>query len=125
MTEEEWVDGLRHLSDEQIVQAHFGLQEQIKKNYKLRAQGNHLKKAISLCEQQIALSPLTMKALRAIHKAECDEYRALIGRDSPGSEFYPPSHHGYRQYAVILRRAKNFEKLAEIEAKKKSEGWAD
>lgn len=125
MTEEEWLNGLRQLSHGKIVQAHFGLQEKIKKHYKLRAQGNNLKKAISLCEQQIALAPLAMAALRATHKAHCDEYRAVIGRDIPNNEFYPPSHHGYRQYAVILKRAKNFEKLAEIEAKKKSEGWAD
>ena len=30
MTEEEWLDGLRHLGGEEILQAHFSLQEQIK-----------------------------------------------------------------------------------------------
>ena len=124
MTEEEWLDGLRHLSHDKIVQAHFGLQEKIKKHYKLRAQGNNLKKAISLCEQQIALAPLAMEALRAVHRDECNEYRALIGRDSPNSEFFPPSHHGYKQYAIILKKQKEFDKLADLLAKKESEGWA-
>lgn len=124
MTEEEWLDGLRHLSHDKIVQAHFGLQEKIKKHYKLRDQGNNLKKAISLCEQQIALAPLAMEALRAVHRDECNEYRALIGRDSPNSEFFPPSHHGYKQYAIILKKQKEFDKLADLLAKKESEGWA-
>ncbi|QKZ96213.1 hypothetical protein HWQ14_00055 [Enterobacter cloacae] len=36
MDHKEWVDKLRWLSPEQIVQVHFGLQEDIKKFYKMR-----------------------------------------------------------------------------------------
>ncbi|MGQ5983229.1 hypothetical protein [Serratia marcescens] len=122
MTEEEWLDGLRHLSHDQIIQVHFGLQEQIKAHYKLRAENKHLKKAIVLCEQQIALAPLAMKALKAKHEANLEEYRSVLG--DVDREFYYPTHHGYRQYAVILRRQKDFDKLAKIEAKRKLEGWA-
>lgn len=122
VTEEEWLDGLRHLSYDQIIQVHFGLQEQIKAHYKLRAENKHLKKAIALCEQQIALAPLAMKALKAKHEANLEEYRSVLG--DVDREFYYPTHHGYRQYAVILRRQKDFDKLAKIEAKRKLEGWA-
>ncbi|HDS5482038.1 TPA: hypothetical protein QH236_004460 [Serratia liquefaciens] len=124
MTEEEWLDGLRHLSNEQILHVHFELQEQIKKHYKLRAQGTHLKKAIALCEQQIALAPLALKALKEKHQSDLEAYRYIMGKPHPRSDFYYPAHHGYRQYAVILRRQKDFDKLAQIEAKRKLEGWA-
>ena len=39
MDHKEWVDKLRWLSPEQIVQVHFGLQEDIKKFYKMRGGG--------------------------------------------------------------------------------------
>lgn len=124
MTEEEWLDGLRHLSNDQIIQVHFGLQEQIKKHYRLRAQGDNLKKVIALCEQQIALAPLTMEALKEKHQSDVEEYRSVMGRPHPNPDFYYPSHHGYRQYAIILRRQKELDKLADIEEKRKTEGWA-
>nr|DAE23012.1 MAG TPA: hypothetical protein [Siphoviridae sp. ct2u94] len=113
VTEEEWLDGLRHLSHDQILQAHFSLQEQIKKHYKLRAEPKHMKKAIALCEQHIALAPLAIEAM----KQNPHMYS--------NGEFFAPGHHGYRQYAIILRRKKEFDKLNEIEKKKCSEGWAD
>lgn len=113
MTEEEWLDSLRHLSHDQILNAHFSLQEQIRKHYKLRADPKHLKKAIALCEQQIALSPLTLEALKS--------NPAMYSN----GEFHYPAHYGYRQYAVILRRQKDFDKLEKIEHKRKTEGWSD
>jgi len=113
MTEEEWLDGLRHLSHDQILQSHFGLQEQIKKHYKLRADPKHLKKAIALCEQQIALAPLAMQAM----KQNPHMYS--------NGEFHAPAHHGYRQYSIILKRQKSFDELERIEMKKRSEGWAE
>ena len=125
MNEEEWLDGLRHLSNDQIVQAHFGLQDKIKHHYKLRAKGDNLQKAIHLCQQHIALAPIAMAALKAKHDEDIEQYRKVTGREPPRSDFYSPGHHGYRQYAVILRRQKEFDKLAELEEKKKSEGWAD
>ncbi|WP_182629846.1 hypothetical protein [Pantoea hericii] len=112
MTEEEWLDGLRHLSSEQILQAHFSLQEQIIKHYKLRSEPEHLKKAIALCEQQIALAPLTIQAM----KQNPHMYSNGV--------FSAPAHHGYRQYAIILRRLKDFDTLERIESKRKFEGWA-
>lgn len=125
MTEEEWLDGLRHLSHDQILQSHFSLQEQIKKHYKLRADPKHLKKAIALCEQHIALAPLAILALENAHDNRVDEYEKLTGKRHPAPKFHIPSHHGYRQYAIILRRQKDFDKLEKIENKKKLEGWAD
>lgn len=113
MTEEEWLDGLRHLTHDQILQSHFSLQEQIKKHYKLRADPRHLKKAIALCEQHIALAPLAMQALKQ------NPHRYSNG------EFLAPAHHGYRQYAIILKRQKAFDELDKIENKKRSEGWAE
>lgn len=125
VTEEEWLDGLRHLSNDQIIQAHFRLQEQIKKHYKLRSEPRNLKKAIALCEQQIALAPLAVEAMAAKHKDSVVEYQKITGRQHPSPEFHAPAHHGYRQYSMILRRNKDFAKLEDIEAKRKYEGWAD
>lgn len=64
MTEEEWLNGLRGLPDDVILQIHFDLQEKIKKHYKLREAGKNLEKAIHFCQQQIALAPLAMSALK-------------------------------------------------------------
>lgn len=128
MTEEEWLDGLKHLNDDQIVQLHFGLQEKIKKHYRLRTTGNNLQKAISLCEQQIALAPLTCAAMERQHQAKLEEVNAIREENGmPAHEwsFELPSHHGYRQLSVILRRQKDLDRLVEIETKRKSEGWAD
>jgi hypothetical protein len=128
MNEEEWVDGLRHLSPKMILKAHFTLQEKIKKHYKLRQTGKNLDKAIQFCIQQIALAPLTANAMRKQHEDHWEELNSLKRQHDMIEHVWPfelPSHHGYRQYAVILRRQKDFDKLAELEKKKKSEGWAD
>lgn len=125
MTEEEWLEGLRHLTDEQKLDVHFGLQEQIKKHYKLRDDPKHLKKAIDLCKQQIAFAPLALPALKATHDQRVAAYHEHIKKPHPQPEFFAPGHHGYRQYAIILRRQKEFDKLESIENKRKSEGWAD
>ncbi|WP_435952700.1 hypothetical protein [Dryocola sp. BD626] len=108
----EWVDGLRWLSADQVVDVHFKLQEQIKKHYKLRSKGNNLKIAIHLCEQQVALAEIALPALRG--KWE---------RDFNGVEFYTPAHHGYRQLITIMKKQKNLERVAELEAKMDAEGW--
>lgn len=127
MTEGEWIDGLRHLSDEKIIQLHFGLQDKIKKHYKLRAEGSNLKKAVELCKQQIALAPLTSEAMKRQHEAKWEELNAIKRKSGMATHIWPlelPAHHGYRQYAIILRRQKDASKLIEIEAKRKAEGWA-
>ncbi|VEC04857.1 Uncharacterised protein [Klebsiella pneumoniae] len=64
MTEEEWLEGLRGLPDDVILKIHFDLQEKIKKHYKLRDSGKNLEKAIHYCQQQIALAPLAMSAMK-------------------------------------------------------------
>lgn len=112
MTEEEWLDGLRHLPDDQILASHFGLQDQIKKFCKLRSQGDNLARAIHACEQQIALAPLTM----AVMKKNPAMYDNGV--------FFAPSHHGYRQLSTILKRQKDFDRLAKLEEKREQEGWA-
>lgn len=123
MNQEEWLKEFLHLNNNQIIDAHFSLQEQIKKHYKLRADPKHMKKAMSLCEQQIALSSLTLNAMKAKHNEDICEYKKIFGRPHPQKDFYIPSHYGYRQYAVILRKQKNFDKLEIIEAKRRKEGW--
>ena len=74
MEHKEWVDKLRWLSPEQIVQVHFELQEDIKKFYKLRGEGDNLARAEHLCEQMIALSELALPALRNAHDKRAEEY---------------------------------------------------
>lgn len=108
----EWVDGLRWLSADQIVDVHFKLQEQIKKHYKLRAEGKNLEKATQLCEQQVALAGLALPALM-------DKWE----RDFKGVEFYAPAHHGYRQLIAIMKKRKDVDRVEELEAKRDSEGW--
>jgi len=128
VTEEEWLDGLRHLSPQMILKSHFTLQEKIKKHYKLRETGKNLEKAIQLCIQQIALAPLTADAMRKQHDDQWEELNALKRKHGMSEHTWPfelPAHHGYRQYAIILRKRKDFDKLAEIETKRKREGWAD
>ncbi|MGP7753339.1 hypothetical protein [Klebsiella pneumoniae] len=93
MTEDEWLEGLRGLPDDVILKIHFDLQEKIKKHYKLRDSGKNLEKAIHYCQQQIALAPLAMSAMKK----------------NPGmydnGQFFAPGHHGYRQYAALLNKS--------------------
>ncbi|ENZ8418806.1 hypothetical protein L1C56_03770 [Klebsiella pneumoniae] len=113
MTEDEWLEGLRGLPDDVILKIHFDLQEKIKKHYKLRDTGKNLEKAIHYCQQQIALAPLAMSAMKK----------------NPGmhdnGQFFAPGHHGYRQYATILKKQKDTAGLDALLKKKKAEGWAD
>lgn len=111
MTEEEWLEGLRGLPDDVILKIHFDLQEKIKKHYKLRDTGKNLEKAIHYCQQQIALAPLAMSALKK---------NAAMYNDG---QFFAPRHHGYRQYTTILKKQKELDKLEMLLNKKKIEGW--
>ncbi|GAB2931331.1 hypothetical protein [Hafnia psychrotolerans] len=124
---QEWLGKLKGLSSEQLIKTHFGLQEKIKKHYKLRGEGNNLKKAISLCEQQIAMAPLVIKAMRDKHHEDLkvlSEINRNISEPDISDEFYAPAHHGYRQLCVILRKLKQFERVAELEVKRNAEGWS-
>lgn len=113
MTEDEWLEGLRGLPEDVILKIHFDLQEKIKKHYKLRDSGKDLEKAIHYCQQQIALAPLAMSALKKNPAMHHD------------GKFFAPAHHGYRQYATILRKQKDTAGLDGLLKKKKAEGWAD
>lgn len=124
MDTKEWVDGLRWLRDEQIVDLHFQLQEKIKEHYKRRDIGDNLERAIQFCEQQVALAELAFPALKAKHNKQADEYEALTGSKSP-VEFYAPAHHGYRQLITIMKKRKQLDRVAQLEAKRRSEGWRD
>ncbi|EOL9019447.1 hypothetical protein ACP6QU_001107 [Cronobacter dublinensis] len=110
----EWIERLRWLSADQKVQVHFELQEQIKAHYKLRAEGDHFKRAIQLCEQSIAFAPLAFEALK--EKWE---------RDCLGKEFFVPAHHGYRQLITIMKKRKDIRRVKELQAKRAAEGWAE
>ncbi|MCK7414183.1 hypothetical protein L8P13_02750 [Enterobacter cloacae] len=122
MEHKEWVDKLRWLSPEQIVQVHFGLQEDIKKFYKLREEGDNLAMAEHLCEQMIALSELAFSALRSAHDKRVEEYESLTGNKYP-SDFYPPSHYGFSQLSVILKKRKDFQRIEVLREKLIKEGW--
>lgn len=122
METKDWVDGLRGLPDDVIIQLHFKLQEDIKRHYKLRSKGNNLDLAMMYCEQQIALGELTMPAMKSKHRREAAEYKKITGMNSP-LVFHAPAHHGYRQLMVILRKNGDDQKIADLEKKRKKEGW--
>ncbi|EOC1277712.1 hypothetical protein ACI09F_000140 [Cronobacter turicensis] len=110
----EWLEKLRWLSAAQKVQVHFELQEQIKAHYKLRAEADHLERAIQLCEQSVAFAPLAFEALK-------DKWE----RDFPGQEFFVPAHHGYRQLIAIMKKRKDMDRVMELLEKRATEGWAE
>lgn len=124
MDTKEWVDGLRWLSDEQIVDLHFKLQEKIKEHYKQRDVGDNLERAIHFCEQHVALAELAFPALKAKHNKQASEYEALTGSKYP-AEFYAPAHHGYRQLITIMKRGKQLDRVTQLEEKRRSEGWGE
>ncbi|EOC1314472.1 hypothetical protein ACI09C_003552 [Cronobacter turicensis] len=110
----EWIEQLRWLSADQKVQVHFELQEQIKAHYKLRAEGDHLERAIQLCEQSVAFAPLAFEALKEKWEWDC-----------PGLEFFVPAHHGYRQLITIMKKRKDMDRVKELLEKQAIEGWAE
>ncbi|WP_036983091.1 hypothetical protein [Providencia alcalifaciens] len=112
MTEEEWVDSLRWLPDEEIIKLHFSLQEKIKKHYRMREKGGNLNRAIEFCKQQIALSSLAISALKKNENMYHD------------GVFFSPSHHGYKQYVVILKKNKDLGEISRIRDKMLEEGWS-
>lgn len=124
MDTKEWVDGLRWLSSEQIVDLHFKMQEKIKEHYEKRDTGDNLERAIQFCEQHVALAELAFPALKAKHDKQAAEYEALTGNKYP-AEFYPPAHHGYRQLITIMKKRKQLDRVAQLEEKRLSEGWRE
>jgi hypothetical protein len=106
-----------------IVVLHFEIQEAIKASYRLRKDPKHLALAIELCEESISISGLVMEAMKEKHRAECREYKSIIGKKSPNSKFYYPSHHAQRQLGVILRKNGETAKENLINQKLEAEGW--
>lgn len=124
---DEWLQKFSNATNARILKTHFDLQEKIKSHYKMRAEGKNLEKAIMYCERQIALAPLTMRVMQENHHDEIEvgnKIRRESGYPEINIPFFFPGHHGYKQYAVILKKQKDFDKLAELLAKKESEGWA-
>lgn len=122
MNKKEWVDGLRWLNHHQIIDLHFKLQEEIKKHYKLRDSGDHLERAVQLCEQQVALGELAFPAMKKKHAEQAAEYEAVIGKKY-SVEFYAPGHHGYRQLITIMKKRKDFNRVCQLEKQRDDEGW--
>lgn len=107
----------------QIINHHLSLQEEIKKQYKLREKPENLKNAIELCEKSVAISGLVIEAMKKKHRAECDEYARATGRLSPNAKFYYPKHSAAAQLKVILKKQGNTEQIAYLNEKMQREGW--
>ena len=116
LSKREWLEPLKELPDQVIIDTHFKILSLIKKHYKLRSQGKNLDIAIDFCEQGITLSRLVIEAMKRKH-AE------LIRISGQYYKFFYPDNPAYTQYAVILKKQKNFKKLEIINAKKEAEGW--
>lgn len=120
LSKKEWLEPLKELPDQVIIDMHFKILSLIKKHYKLRAQGKNLDIAIDFCEQGITLSRLVIEAMKRKHSEMSSITEQYTGKCD---KFFYPSNPAYTQYAVILKRQKNFDKLAVINAKKEAEGW--
>ena len=116
LSKREWLEPLKELPDQVIIDTHFKILSLIKKHYKLRSQGKNLDIAIDFCEQAITLSKFVIEAMKRKHA----ESIKISGRYY---KFFYPNNPAYTQYAVILKRQKNFKKLEIINAKKEAEGW--
>ena len=111
------------MTNKEIIDLHFTMQEEIKKQYKLRANPKNLQNAISLCEKCVAISGIVIEAMKKKHRADCDEYARIFGRLSPNYKFYYPSHTAARQLCIILKKQGNANQIAYIEDKMAREGW--
>lgn len=116
LSKREWLKPLKNLPDQVILDTHFKLLSLIKKHYKMRDKGKNLDIAIDFCEQAITLSKFVIEAMKRKHA----ESIKISGRYY---KFFYPNNPAYTQYAVILKRQKNFKKLEIINAKKEAEGW--
>lgn len=101
----------------------FALQEEIKRQYKLRDRPENLKNATELCEKSVAISGLVIEAMKKKHRTECDEYARLTGRLFPGAKFYYPRHAAATQLRVILKKQGKTEQIAYLDEKMQREGW--
>ena len=87
---------------------HYFLHTKIKTFYRLRElNSRYLEIALKACEQQIEISPLTLKAFRS----------SLYGYG------FIPSPIGYTQLAIVKEREKKFEEVIIFCQKALNEGW--
>jgi hypothetical protein len=90
-----------------VLERHFFFQVQIKVFYRYREEPGSLDKAIEACRQQIALAPEAAAAFRA---------------RSAGDPTLP-SHLGYRQLAIILRKRGRNQEVIDLCTKAARQGW--
>ncbi|HHP7462973.1 TPA: hypothetical protein ACR6SO_005524, partial [Klebsiella pneumoniae] len=107
----------------EVVDLHFQLSEAVKKHYRLRADQKHLSIAISACEYMICISDIAMDALIAKALYQIYEYEQVVGDYPYPKTFYRPSHHGYYQLGVLLRKCKNIKREEQLNRKMHEEGW--
>lgn len=106
-----------------IVDLHFEIQEAIKEAYHLRGDKNQLSLAIELCEESISISGIVIEAMKEKHRARLREYEDVVGKKLSNTKFYYPSHYGFSQLCVILRKQGDTLKESAITKKIESEGW--
>ncbi|ARU94557.1 hypothetical protein [Tatumella citrea] len=106
-----------------IVDLHFEIQEAIKTAYRLRKDPKQLSLAIELCEESISISDIVIEAMKEKHRARLKEYEDVVGMKPSNTKFFYPSHHGYSQLSIILRRSGDADRGAVITKKIESEGW--
>lgn len=114
------ISGMNH---KQIIELHFSMQEEIKKQYRLRKNAENLKNAITLCEKSVSISSLVINAMKKNHRADCDEYARVTGMLSPNSKFFYPSHYAANQLCIILRKQGKINQMYDVEEKMRREGW--
>lgn len=107
----------------EVVDLHCQLTEAVRKHYRLRNHGNHLLIAVSACEYLISISDIAMDAMIAKAHYKIYEYEQIIGQYPYPKTFYRPSHIGYDQLGVLLRRYKQPEREKALTDKMMFEGW--
>lgn len=111
------------MNNKEIIDLHLAMQQEIKRQYRLRANPENLQNAISLCEKCVAISSIVIQAMKKKHRAECDEYARVIGRISPNARFFYPSHAAAIQLRIILKKQGKTEEIAYLDEKMRKEGW--
>lgn len=93
-----------------LVDLHYALSSAITIYYKERGDALVMQKIIYLCYKQIEISKKVIPDLRK---------ELYLTKKEP-----LPTHKGYEQLAVILKKQKNFKEVIQICEKAKKEGWA-
>lgn len=92
-----------------ILDKHFMYQHMIQIYYKDRNNPEYYDKSIWACNEQIKLSKLSINAFKEESRTE---------------DFSLPSHVGYKQFAIILEKNKEYEKVIKLCKQAKEEGWS-